>query len=247
MAPDVMIQANGLTKRFGSVRALDKVNFEVKRGEVVGFLGPNGAGKSTTMRILTCYIAPSSGAAKVNGHDVFERPLEVRRAIGYLPQRAPLYTDMNVWEYLKFAAEIRGLDESTFNKRLKKVVEVCGLAQSLGKEIGTLSHGYRQPPLHFATSKVFLSRRVRPESCRAQMQAIVCSRCFPARCSTRKLRCSAAFWSRRAEALVQDCVLANAVERGIVPPSCWCLGRLVLTTRASRFIGFAFELGDRKR
>jgi ABC-2 type transport system ATP-binding protein len=144
MATDVMIQASGLTKRFGSVRALDKVNFEVKRGEVVGFLGPNGAGKSTTMRILTCYIAPSSGAAKVNGHDVFEQPLEVRRAIGYLPQRAPLYTDMNVWEYLKFAAEIRGLDESTFNKRLKKVVEVCGLAQSLGKEIGTLSHGYRQ-------------------------------------------------------------------------------------------------------
>jgi ABC-2 type transport system ATP-binding protein len=144
MATDVMIQASGLTKRFGSVRALDKVNFEVKRGEVVGFLGPNGAGKSTTMRILTCYIAPSSGAAKVNGHDVFDQPLEVRRAIGYLPQRAPLYTDMNVWEYLKFAAEIRGLDESTFNKRLKKVVEVCGLAQSLGKEIGTLSHGYRQ-------------------------------------------------------------------------------------------------------
>jgi ABC-2 type transport system ATP-binding protein len=144
MATDVMIQASGLTKRFGSVRALDKVNFEVKRGEVVGFLGPNGAGKSTTMRILTCYIAPSSGAAKVNGHDVFEQPLEVRRALGYLPQRAPLYTDMNVWEYLKFAAEIRGLDESTFNKRLKKVVEVCGLAQSLGKQIGTLSHGYRQ-------------------------------------------------------------------------------------------------------
>src|SRR5262247_3315714 len=122
-----MIEASSLSKRFGNVRALDKVSFEVKRGEVVGFLGPNGAGKSTTMRILTCYIAPSSGAAKVNGHDVFDQPLEVRRAIGYLPQRAPLYTDMNVWEYLKFAAEIRGLDESTFNKRLKKVVEVCGL------------------------------------------------------------------------------------------------------------------------
>ena len=144
MATDVMIQATGLSKRFGSVRALDKVNFEVRRGEVVGFLGPNGAGKSTTMRILTCYIAPNSGAAKVNGHDVFEKPLAVRQSLGYLPQRAPLYTDMNVWEYLRFAAEIRGLDESTFRKRLKKVVEVCGLAQSLGKDIGTLSHGYRQ-------------------------------------------------------------------------------------------------------
>jgi ABC-2 type transport system ATP-binding protein len=144
MATDVMIQANGLTKRFGVVRALDKVNFEVKRGEVVGFLGPNGAGKSTTMRILTCFISPSTGSAKVNGNDVFDNPLEVRRSIGYLPQRAPLYTDMTVWEYLKFAAEIRGLDESAFKKRLKKVVEVCGLAQSLGKDISTLSHGYRQ-------------------------------------------------------------------------------------------------------
>jgi ABC-2 type transport system ATP-binding protein len=144
MATDVMIQANGLTKRFGVVRALDKVNFEVKRGEVVGFLGPNGAGKSTTMRILTCFISPSTGSAKVNGYDVFDDSLEVRRSIGYLPQRAPLYTDMTVWEYLKFAAEIRGLDESTFKKRLKKVVEVCGLAQSLGKDISTLSHGYRQ-------------------------------------------------------------------------------------------------------
>jgi len=144
MATDVMIQANGLTKRFGVVRALDKVNFEVKRGEVVGFLGPNGAGKSTTMRILTCFISPSTGSATVNSHDVFDNPLEVRRSIGYLPQRAPLYTDMTVWEYLKFAAEIRGLDESAFKKRLKKVVEVCGLAQSLGKDISTLSHGYRQ-------------------------------------------------------------------------------------------------------
>ena len=144
MATDVMIQANGLTKRFGVVRALDKVNFEVKRGEVVGFLGPNCAGKSTTMRILTCFISPSTGSATVNSHDVFDNPLEVRRSIGYLPQRAPLYTDMTVWEYLKFAAEIRGLDESTFKKRLKKVVEVCGLAQSLGKDISTLSHGYRQ-------------------------------------------------------------------------------------------------------
>ena len=144
MATDVMIQANGLTKRFGVVRALDKVNFEVKRGEVVGFLGPNGAGKSTTMRILTCFISPSTGSATVNGNDVFDNPLEVRKSIGYLPQRAPLYTDMTVWEYLKFAAEIRGLDDTAFRKRLKKVVEVCGLAQSLGKDISTLSHGYRQ-------------------------------------------------------------------------------------------------------
>jgi ABC-2 type transport system ATP-binding protein len=141
---DVMIAASSLSKQFGSVKALDDISFEVRKGEVVGFLGPNGAGKSTTMRILTCFISPSAGAAKVHGFDVFDSPLEVRRKIGYLPQRAPLYQDMNVWEYLEFAAKIRELDPSLFKTRLKKVVEVCGLAQVLGKQIGNLSHGYRQ-------------------------------------------------------------------------------------------------------
>ncbi len=144
MATDIMISTKSLSKRFGPVKALDKVTFEVKRGEVVGFLGPNGAGKSTTMRILTCFISPTGGTAQVHSHDVFDEPLQVRRRIGYLPQRAPLYTDMNAYEYLRFTAEVRGIDESTFKKRLKKVVEVCGLAQVLGKDIGTLSHGYRQ-------------------------------------------------------------------------------------------------------
>lgn len=141
---DVMIRTSGLTKRFGDVRALDQVDFEVRKGEVVGFLGPNGAGKSTTMRILTCFISPSAGSATVHGYDVFDDPLEVRRKIGYLPQRAPLYPEMNVWEYLEFTSQVRGLDQGTFRGRLKRVVEVCGLAQVLGKDIGTLSHGYRQ-------------------------------------------------------------------------------------------------------
>jgi ABC-2 type transport system ATP-binding protein len=141
---DVMIEASALTKRFGQLPALEQVSFEVNRGEVVGFLGPNGAGKSTTMRILTCFISPTSGSAKVHGFDVFDNPLEVRQKIGYLPQRAPLYSDMNVWEYLEFTSQVRGLDASTFRSRLGKVVEVCGLAQVLGKDIGTLSHGYRQ-------------------------------------------------------------------------------------------------------
>jgi ABC-2 type transport system ATP-binding protein len=144
MSADVMIHASDLTKQFGSFRALDRINFEVHRGEVVGFLGPNGAGKSTTMRILTCFISPTEGTAKVHGHDVFEEPLEVRKKLGYLPQRAPLYQDMSVFEYLRFAAEMRGLDEGTFKSRMRKIVEICGLAQVLGKEIGTLSHGYRQ-------------------------------------------------------------------------------------------------------
>ena len=144
MTTDVMIYANDLSKSFGSFRAIDKVNFEVRRGEVVGFLGPNGAGKSTTMRILTCFIAPSAGTARINGFDVFDNSLAVRESIGYLPQRAPLYLEMSVLEYLRFAADIRHLDDSTFKKRARNVVEVCGLAQVLGKEIRHLSHGYRQ-------------------------------------------------------------------------------------------------------
>jgi len=144
MTADVMIQASDLTKRFGSVRALDKISFEVEKGEVVGFLGPNGAGKSTTMRILTCFLAPTSGTAKVRGIDVFDDPLEVRRNLGYLPQRAPLYTDMVVRDYLKFVADVRGLDAAAFRKSLESIIEVCGLAQVLDKDISALSHGFRQ-------------------------------------------------------------------------------------------------------
>jgi ABC-2 type transport system ATP-binding protein len=144
VSTDVMIYANGLSKRYGAFRALDDVSFEVRRGEVVGFLGPNGAGKSTTMRILTCFISPTSGVAKVRGHDVFDDTLAVRSTLGYLPQRAPLYLEMTVLEYLRFAAKVRNLDEPTFKKRARSVVEICGLAQSLTKEIRHLSHGYRQ-------------------------------------------------------------------------------------------------------
>jgi ABC-2 type transport system ATP-binding protein len=144
MSTDVMIYANDLSKAYGSFRALDKVSFEVRKGEVVGFLGPNGAGKSTTMRILTCFIAPTDGVAKVCGYDVFDNTLAVRENIGYLPQRAPLYTEMTVIEYLRFAADLRHIDASTFKSRARKVVEVCGLAQVLTKEIKQLSHGYRQ-------------------------------------------------------------------------------------------------------
>lgn len=144
MSNDVMISASDLSKSFGTFRALDKINFEVKRGEIVGFLGPNGAGKSTTMRILTCFISPTAGTARVNGHDVFDDSLKVRESLGYLPQRAPLYLEMSVLEYLRFAAELRHLDPPTFVRRAKSVVEVCGLAQVLGKEIRHLSHGYRQ-------------------------------------------------------------------------------------------------------
>src|SRR6202020_2569817 len=144
MSNDVMIYTKDLSKSFGSFRALDKINFEVSRGEIVGFLGPNGAGKSTTMRILTCFISPTGGTAGVNGHDVFHAQLKVRESLGYLPQRAPLYLEMSVLEYLRFAADLRHLDNAPFLRRARSVVEVCGLAQVLGKEIRHLSHGYRQ-------------------------------------------------------------------------------------------------------
>ena len=144
MTSDVMIEARGLTKRYGAFRALDRVSFEVKKGEVVGFLGPNGAGKSTTMRILTCYQSASGGTAKVHGYDVFDDPLEVRRKIGYLPQRAQMYGEMGVLEYLRFVAEIRHIATDSFNKRIRGVVEVCGLGTVLGKDLRQLSHGYRQ-------------------------------------------------------------------------------------------------------
>src|SRR5258706_10889675 len=117
MATDVMIEATGLTKRFGSVRALDKVSFEVRKGEVLGFLGPNGAGKSTTMRILTCFTAPTDGSASVNGHDVITDSLEARASIGYLPENNPLYPDMLVLEYLQFVSEVRGIDKAETRKR----------------------------------------------------------------------------------------------------------------------------------
>ncbi len=144
MASDVMIESVELSKRYGAFRALDKVSFQVHRGEVVGFLGPNGAGKSTTMRILNCFISATGGTARVHGFDVFDAPLEVRKRVGYLPQRAPLYGEMTVWDYLSFTAEMRGLDQSAFKRQMRSIVEVCGLARVLGKDIRQLSHGYRQ-------------------------------------------------------------------------------------------------------
>jgi len=140
----VMIEATGLTKAYGALRALDRVSFEVRKGEVVGFLGPNGAGKSTTMRILTCYLSASGGSAKVHGYDVFDEPLAVREKIGYLPQRAQMYGEMSVKDYLRFVADVRGIDGASFAKRMRNIVEVCGLGTMLGRDIHQLSHGFRQ-------------------------------------------------------------------------------------------------------
>ncbi len=145
MASDLMIHTKGLTKRYDEFVAVDRISFDVHRGEVVGFLGPNGAGKSTTMRILTCFISATDGVAKVHGFDVFEEPLEVRKRIGYLPQRAPLYPEMTVHEYLDFCGDLRQLPVGEQRKKaVRHVVEVCGLRSFYTKEIRNLSHGQRQ-------------------------------------------------------------------------------------------------------
>jgi ABC-2 type transport system ATP-binding protein len=141
---DLVIEAKDLTKHYGDFVAIDKLNFQVKRGEIVGLLGPNGAGKSTTMKILTCYTAPTEGSARVNGHDVFENPVSAREAIGYLPESTPLYTEMLVYEYLEFAAEMRGLKGEKAKKQIKRAVEETSLGDVIGKEIRALSKGYRQ-------------------------------------------------------------------------------------------------------
>jgi gliding motility-associated transport system ATP-binding protein len=141
---DVMIEVAGLTKDYGPHRAVDQVSFNVRRGEVLGFLGPNGAGKSTTMKMLTCFLAPTAGRAKVAGHDVFDESIEVRRRIGYLPEDTPIYRDMTVVEYLRFAAEMRGMEPAKIDSRIKEIGQRCGLAGVAGKLVGELSKGFRQ-------------------------------------------------------------------------------------------------------
>jgi ABC-2 type transport system ATP-binding protein len=141
---DVMIEVEGLTKDYGPTRAVDQVTFNVRKGEVLGFLGPNGAGKSTTMKMLTCYLAPTAGRAKVAGYDVFSQSLEVRQRIGYLPEDTPIYRDMTVLEYLQVAAALRQMDPSKSAGRIKEIGGRCGLADVAGKLVGELSKGFRQ-------------------------------------------------------------------------------------------------------
>ena len=142
--PELMIQVENLTKVYGATRAVDDVTFNVRKGEVLGFLGPNGAGKSTTMKVLTCYLAPTAGRAKVAGFDVFDNSLEVRKHLGYLPEDTPLYKDMTVLEYLQFAAAMRGMASDRSEKRIKEIGGRCGLHEVAGKLVGELSRGYRQ-------------------------------------------------------------------------------------------------------
>ena len=139
-----VIEVSQLTKRYGNTIAVDDISFSVGQGEIVGFLGPNGAGKSTTMRILTCFMPATDGAATVMGHDTFRQSLDVRRCIGYMPEGVPLYPEMRVTEYLKFRAAIKGVPRGDRKQRVGEVLERCGVKEVRRKLIGQLSKGYRQ-------------------------------------------------------------------------------------------------------
>ncbi|HUS07827.1 MAG TPA: ATP-binding cassette domain-containing protein [Bryobacteraceae bacterium] len=139
-----MIKVDGLSKRYARNTAVDNISFEVQKGQIVGFLGPNGAGKTTTMRMLTCFMPPSSGSASVAGFDVLEQPFEVKKRIGYLPETPPLYHDMEVHEYLTFVGRLKGIPSGDLPRRVKEVSERCNVADMSTRLIHKLSKGYRQ-------------------------------------------------------------------------------------------------------
>lgn len=139
-----MIKVENLTKRYAGQTAIQDLNFEVGKGEIMGFLGPNGAGKTTTMRILAGFMPPTSGRASIAGFDVFAKSLQARAHLGYMPENVPLYSDMRVTEYLNYRAALKGVPHRRISERVGDVKELCGLKDVERKLIGTLSKGYRQ-------------------------------------------------------------------------------------------------------
>lgn len=139
-----MIELQNVTKSYSGKKAVDDISFTIESGEILGFLGPNAAGKTTTMRMITCFMPPTSGTIMIDGMDTTEDSLAIRRRIGYLPEMAPVYPDMNVIDYLQYAAELRQLSPSEKPSRIREMVAVCGLNEVLGQDIGQLSKGFRQ-------------------------------------------------------------------------------------------------------
>ena len=139
-----MIEAENLTKNYGTFKAIENVSFKVNSGEIVGFLGPNGAGKTTTMRILTGFMPPSSGSAKVNNYDIHSQSVAARKHIGYLPETVPLYKEMTVRLYLKFFGSLRGMNRKYRDARIKEVMHICRIEKFANTQIGKLSKGYKQ-------------------------------------------------------------------------------------------------------
>ena len=138
------LTVTNISKKYGQQLAVDNISFSVQQGEIVGFLGPNGAGKSTTMKMATSYLPPTSGSITINGLNVVEQPMAVKRIIGYLPEHNPLYLEMYVHEYLQFVASVYGLTKKETVKRVGEMIELCGLTKEQNKRIESLSKGYRQ-------------------------------------------------------------------------------------------------------
>ncbi len=136
-----MITVRGITKRFGDITAVNNISFSIREGEITGLLGPNGAGKTTTLRMLTCYLKPDSGTISIGKYSVEDSPVEVRKTIGYLPESAPVYNDMLVYDYLAYIAEVRGMDAPG---RIAEIGGLCGINDVMHMMIGELSKGYRQ-------------------------------------------------------------------------------------------------------
>jgi len=139
-----MIKVENLTKYYGDLCAVDHINFEIKKGEVLGMLGPNGAGKTTCMRILTCFLSPTGGNIHVGDLNVLEHELEIKKKLGYLPENAPLYPEMLVYDYLHYVANTRELEGDTKRERIRHLADICGIREVMHQPIGTLSKGYKQ-------------------------------------------------------------------------------------------------------
>lgn len=139
-----MIKIENLTKYYGDFRAVDNISFTVNDGEILGFLGPNGAGKTTTLKMLTCFMPPTSGTIEYNDLNVRDHSMEIRRMIGYLPESAPIYEYMSIKEYLDYICDLRDIHGARRKDRMDAMIETCGLARMMGKDIGELSKGYRQ-------------------------------------------------------------------------------------------------------
>lgn len=139
-----MIHAEGLTKYYSDLCAVDHIDLDIRNGEITGLLGPNGAGKTTTMRMLTGFLKPSSGSIRVKEYSIDENPIEIKKLMGYLPESAPLYHEMLVFDYLNFVADIREIDKKSKSSRITKLADLCGIRDVMHKPIGELSKGYKQ-------------------------------------------------------------------------------------------------------
>ena len=139
---DIVVE--NLTKKYGAQRAVDNISFRVKTGEILGFLGPNGAGKTTTMKAIVTYLTPNEGDIHVGNYSIHQNPDEIKKLIGYLPENNPLYSDMPVIDYLKFVAELQGIEKSKIKDKLLEMITICGLEGEKHKKIGELSKGYKQ-------------------------------------------------------------------------------------------------------